>query len=63
MIIYNRESAISKAQIELWEIKEEIAEEVKDLSLDEKLKYVIDKSRRAREEYDNSIRDRKRRKD
>jgi len=55
MKIYDRTNAISKAQIEIWEIREQMAEEVKDLSLDDKLKYILEKSKKAGDEYRKRI--------
>lgn len=51
MKIYDRTNAISKAQIEIWEIREQFAEEVKDLPLEKKFEYIRRLAKAAGNEY------------
>ena len=46
---------ISKSQIEVWEWKESIHEEVKDLSIEDGLKYIIKKSIKTKEIFLDEI--------
>ena len=48
MIVQNKYQ-ISKSQIEVWNWKKSIHEEIKDLRLEDGLKYIIDKANRNKE--------------
>jgi hypothetical protein len=46
---------ISKSQIDVWEWKESIHEEVKDLNIEDGLKYIIKKSIKTKELFFDEI--------
>ncbi len=59
MKIYDRTNAISKAQIEIWEIREKIMEETEGLSIEESIEYIINRSKKAGDEYRKRIDEKK----
>ena len=44
-------SKVSKSQIEVWEMKEAMYNEVKDMPLYDGLKYILNKSQTTTEKY------------
>jgi hypothetical protein len=59
MKIYDRTDAISKAQIEVWEIRERLYDEIKDMSVEDALKYITGRAKIAGDEYRKMIDERK----
>lgn len=57
MKIYDRTNAISKRQIEIWEVREKMMEETEGMTIEESINYIAEKARKAGDEFRKQIKD------